>query len=173
MFVVERADFALFLLRSLLLGTALAFLYLLGGFIRLPLSSRCTGLPLALALLLPDLCICLFAAFLNVLMILAANRGQIRLVSLLFELGGFVLVWRVLGKWIYKAEAWLMRFIMKRMLRPLLLPLKRCAFGICSFLKKKGEKRRIKRFNSKLDDDLRAFIDEQVEICVNRLFGDE
>ena len=172
MFVVERADFALFLLRSLLLGGALAFVYLLGGFIRLPLASRCKGLPFALALLLPDLCFCLFAAFLNVLMIFAANRGQIRLVSLLFELGGFAFVWRFLGKWIYKAEARLMKFIMKRILRPLLLPLKSCVIGICSFLKKKREKRRIKRFNCKLDDDLLAFIDEQAQICVKRLFGD-
>ena len=171
MFVVEREDFALFLIRSFLLGVFLASLYLAGGFFRIFLEGIRSARGKNLCLFVPDLAFCLLSAFLNVLLIFSANRGQVRPIALILEASGFFLVLRVLGKRAYRMEKRLLCFLKKRVLIPLVLPLRRLCHKIEDLLKKRVQTARFFRFNKDLDRKLIKRIRYEVAVAEEQSFG--
>ena len=154
MFVVEREDFALFLVRSAVLGVLLGAFYLAGGFFRIPLGKGKLKKSAPWVLFVPDLFFCLFAGFLTVLLVFASNRGQVRIMALLFELGGFCLVYGIFKKRVYRLEEILLVFLKNRVLIPLLLPLKRNIRRLIRFIKQQKINKQLIQYNKRLDATL-------------------
>ena len=121
MFVVEAQDFANYLLRAFLLGVLLALFYLLYGFVRVAFQKTPHFKKSFFVLqALSDLAYCLLAGFLNILMIFSANRGQIRIIALLFEMAGFLLLYLPAGTLVRRMQERMLRFFLRRVLTPLL-----------------------------------------------------
>ena len=126
MFVVEAQDFANYLLRAFLLGVLLALFYLLYGFVRVAFQKTPRFKKVFFILqALTDLAYCLLGAFLNILMIFSANRGQIRIIALLFEMAGFLLLYLPAGALVRRMQEKMLRFFRRRVLVPLLRTLGR------------------------------------------------
>ena len=104
MFVVERQEYALFLVNSMLLGALLAVIYLLLGFVRIAFWRMLPGVRGRLPMAVIDLAFCFLAAFLNVLMIFASNRGQVRISALAFEIFGFCVLYLPFKKTVLKMQ---------------------------------------------------------------------
>jgi hypothetical protein len=151
MFVVERQEFALFLARSFVLGALLAGVYLLLGFVRIPLLH---GLPKVfgrIGLVLPDAAFCAVAAFLNILTVYVSNRGQVRISALLFEVLGFCIVYLPFGSFVEGLQGKTFRFLKRKILLPLFLIGKRILRRCVERAKEKRFRSKLKRYNKKID----------------------
>ncbi len=121
MFVVEAQDFAKYLLRAFLLGMILALFYLLYGFMRVAFQkTRRFKKGFFILQALTDLIYCLFGGFLNILMIFSANRGQIRIIALLFEMVGFLLLYLPLGAPVRHIQEQILCFLKRKVCVPVL-----------------------------------------------------
>lgn len=140
MFVVERGDFALYLLRSFLYGVTVSAAYLPCGFFRI-LIRKTNKVLSAILMTLFDVCFCLFAAFFAMLLVYSANRGQMRIIAILFFAAGFMLLYMPLCDRVEKAEAKLLDAFSKKILYP-----------VRTFIKKKvlaAKKQIVERINLK------------------------
>ncbi len=162
MFVVEQEDLALFLIRSAALGGFLAVIYLLGGFLRIPISRSESKKTSVILLFLPDLFFCLFSAFLNILLVFAANRGQIRIIALLLESVTFVGVIKLFNGIVYRLEYAVLRFFKRRVFLPCISPLRSLWKRVIRSLRVRAEYRKLRRFNKDLDAILLSVIDKNL-----------
>ena len=170
MFVVERQEFTLFLFRSFLLGAVLALLYLFLGFFRIPAEriwSKAFG---RLCLVLIDLPFCGLIAFLNMLMIYASNRGQVRISALLFEVLGFLVIYLPFGRRAEKMQYRLFLLIKNRVVQPVW----RFFCKKTTILVKKAANRilvfKLKSYNRKLDRIISRMVDDAIKNGEERIF---
>ena len=118
MFIVERGDFALYLLRAFLYGAAVSLIYLFCGVFRVIISK--TGRVFRTVLMfLFDLSFCLVSAFFAMLLVYSANRGQMRIIAILFFAAGFWLIYIPLCQKSERLIENLLSVLSRRLVKPL------------------------------------------------------
>lgn len=169
MFLVSKKELVLYLLRAFFLGGFIGFSYLLFGFFRLAfqrIAGRKRKLFYCIGLILPDLLFCLTAAFLNILMIYSANRGQVRLVALMAELLG------LLGPLALRQKAYqLEKRILRALYRALIAPVRKVIGIQVEKLKAKVRLRKLKELDKQTDRLLEKAASENVRMLDELLFG--
>ncbi len=172
MFVVERSDFALFLLRSAVLGIFLALFYLFEGFFRNVFSKKKHPKLRLVFFIFPDILFCLIVAFLNILLIFAANRGQVRIIALLFELAGFWGCISLLKRRMDLFQKRILRIVKKRIVSPIVSLIGSFLRRVWVFGKRRAEAAHIKRFNKKMDRVLEEYVVKSIVEGAEQLFAD-
>ena len=169
MFLVSKKELVLYLLRAFFLGGFIGFSYLLSGFFRLAfqrIAGRRRKLFYRIGLILPDLLFCLTAAFLNILMIYSANRGQVRLVALMAELLG------LLGPLALRQKAYqLEKRILRALYRALIAPVRKVIGIQVEKVKAKVRLRKLKELDKQTDRLLEKAASEKVRMLDELLFG--
>ena len=162
MFIVENGDLVRFFIRSFLLGAFISVLYLLGSFFR-KTAFRVFGVKAFFAAVrfLFDLIFCAFAAFLNILMVYSANRGQVRLTALLFEALGFFLVYRLFAGRVYRLQDAILGFLARTVVAG--------ARRRIALIKEKRQKKRTLRTMLKYDSGADAAAERCAEAFVGRI----
>ena len=170
MFLVGKKELVLYLLRAFFLGGFIGGAYLLSGFFRLGFQRIAGGkrkILYRVCMILPDLLFCLLAAFLNILMVYSANRGQVRLVALMAELVG-LLVPLSLRKKAYQLE----KRILRRLYRILIAPVCRVLRTRVEKTKAKIRRRRLKELDKQTDRLLEKTARENIQMLEELLFGE-
>lgn len=167
MFLVSKKELVLYLLRAFFLGGFIGFSYLLSGFFRLAFQ-RITGRKILyrIGLIIPDLLFCFAAAFLNILMVYSANRGQVRLIALMAELLGFLCLLSLRQK-AYQLEKQILRTLYK----VLILPVRKVMKSNVEKMKAKIRLRELKKLDKQTDQLLEKTADENVQKLDELLFG--
>lgn len=173
MFVVERQEYALFLVNSMLLGALLAVIYLLLGFVRIAFWRMLPGVRGLLPMAVIDLAFCFLAAFLNVLMIFASNRGQVRISALAFEIFGFCVLYLPFKKTVLKMQKKILSYMKNR----IVLPISSFILGKMRRIFEKGRRlcllSRVKRYNRRLDRLIRKAAEDAVKKGEGSLFPEK
>lgn len=158
MFIVERIDFSVFLVRAFFLGVLFASGYLLLGFERILFANK-NRLIFQIIQLIFDLFYCILICFCDILMIYCANRGQIRIIALIIQLSGFLLIYLPLSKPVKRWEEKLMRAGYRKLWLP-----------ITEGIKRKKRKRALLKYNQKIDAHLEKDIVSLLKAAEEHIF---
>ncbi len=170
MFVVERSAFALYLFRSFLYGLLVAAVYLAGGFVRI-IFDRCGRIFSVLLTALYDFSLCLVSTFFAMLLVYSANRGQIRIIAILFFIAGFVLLYLPLRHKIEETEKHLIERIFSKILIPCL------DFGRIRIQKVRLNIQQKREFRKceKYDRNFEKTLEKELDLCLaegfEKIFG--
>ena len=172
MFLVDGADFVRYLFRAFLLGMALSPVFLSASGVKILLSEGpAIFRRLAfLVLFIYDVFTFLLASFLNILMVFSANRGQVRLMALLFEVAGFLLLFLPLYKISLKIQRKVILFLKKKVVLPLINGLRARGRFVFGAIKKRKTINELKKYNDSFEKRSKKEISEIVTLAKKAIF---